>query len=293
MQPISHTDLILNPDGSIYHLHLLPEELADTVILVGDPGRVSRVSSHFNQVEVVKENREFVTHTGTFGGKRITVLSTGIGCDNIDIVLNELDALANIDLESRMPLQEHRTLNFIRIGTSGSLHADISPGARIIAETAGGFDGLYHFYKDPESHNLKALSEAFISHTSWPKNLAEPYFIKGSDKLRQVLSEPGMVSGITLSTPGFYAPQVRSLRLSPVDPELVRKIGTFRFENMRINNFEMESSALYALAAMLNHHAISVCVAVANRISLEFLEEYHTAVDALIEIVLNKLIRND
>jgi len=293
MQPISHTDLILNPDGSIYHLHLRPEEVADTIILVGDPGRVSRVSSHFDKVDVIKENREFVTHTGTCGGKRITVLSTGIGCDNIDIVLNELDALANIDLENRKPRYEHKTLNFIRIGTSGALHADISPGARIIAEVAGGFDGLYHFYKDTEDHNLWPLSELFISHTAWPKRLADPYFIKGSDKLRQVLSEPGMLSGITLSTPGFYAPQQRSLRLPPMDPELLRKIGTFRFDNLRINNFEMESSALYALAAMLNHHAISVCVAVANRISLEFLEDYQTAVDALIETVLNKLIRND
>lgn len=293
MQPISHTDLILNPDGSIYHLHLLPEELADTVILVGDPDRVSRVSSHFDKVEVIKENREFVTHTGTCSGKRITVLSTGIGCDNIDIVLNELDALANIDLESRKPHSEQKILNFIRIGTSGALHADISPGARIIAEVAGGFDGLYHFYKDPENNNLRALSEAFIAHTTWPKRLAEPYFIKGSDKLRQMLSAPGMVSGITLSTPGFYAPQVRSLRLPPVYPGLVGKIGSFRFENMRINNFEMESSALYALAAMLNHHAITLCVAVANRISLEFLDDYQTAIDELIETVLNKLTRND
>jgi uridine phosphorylase len=293
MQPISHTDLILNRDGSIYHLHLLPEELADTVILVGDPGRVSRVSAHFDRIEVVKENREFVTHTGIVGGKRITVLSTGIGCDNIDIVLNELDALVNIDLASRKPHIEHKTLDFIRIGTSGALHADISPGARIITEVAGGFDGLYHFYKDPKSHNLRALSEAFITHTAWPKRLADPYFIRGSYKLTQMLSDPGIVSGITLSTPGFYAPQVRSLRLPPVDPTLLRKIGSFRFENMRINNFEMESSALYALAAMLNHHAVTLCVAVANRISRKFLDDYQTAIDALIETVLNKLIRND
>jgi uridine phosphorylase len=293
MQPISHTDLILNPDGSIYHLHLLPEEIADTVILVGDPGRVSRVSSHFDRIEVVKQNREFVTHTGTSGGRRITVLSTGIGTDNIDIVLNELDALANIDLESRLPHPEHRVLKFIRIGTSGALHADIAPGARIITEVAGGFDGLYHFYQDPGEHNLLSLSESFISHTAWPKKLADPYFIRGSAKLRQLLSDPGMVSGITLSTPGFYAPQVRSLRLPPMDPDLVGKIGSFRFENLRINNFEMESSALYALAAMLNHHAITVCVAVANRISLEFLEDYQTAVDALIQTVLSKLNRNE
>lgn len=292
MQPISHTDLILNPDGSIYHLHLLPEDIADTVILVGDPGRVSRVSSHFDRIEVQKENREFVTHTGSYGEKRISVLSTGIGTDNIDIVLNELDALANIDLSSRMPHPEHKTLHFIRIGTCGALHADIPPGARIITEIAGGFDGLYHFYRDKENHKLGRLSESFISHTGWPGKLAEPYFIKGSDTLRKLLTGPGMVSGITLSTPGFYAPQIRSLRLPPIDPDLLGKIGSFRFENLRINNFEMESSALFALSAMLHHQAITVCVAVANRISLEFLEDYQTAVDNLIEHVLNKLIPN-
>lgn len=292
MQPISHTDLILNQDGSIYHLHLLPEDLADTVILVGDPGRVKRISSHFDKIEVKKENREFVTHTGTLAGKRITALSTGIGCDNIDIVLNELDALANIDLVSRKPYGEHKTLNLIRIGTSGALHADISPGARIITEVAGGFDGLYHFYQDTKEFNLRALSDSFIAHTAWPEKLAEPYFIEGSQTLRQMLYEPGMQSGITLSTPGFYAPQLRSLRLPPAQPELLRKIGSYRFEKLRINNFEMESSALYALAALLNHQAITVCVAVANRISLEFLDDYQRAIDSLIETILNKLIRN-
>ncbi len=293
MQPISHTELILNQDGSIYHLHLLPEEVAETVILVGDPGRVSRVSSHFDQIDVVKENREFVTHTGSYCGKRITVLSTGIGTDNIDIVLNELDALVNIDLASRKPRLEHKSLNFIRIGTSGALQADISPGATIITEVAGGLDGLYHFYNDREGHNLLPISESFISHTGWQKRLADPYFIRGSGRLMQLLSDPGMVTGITLSTPGFYAPQVRSLRLPPMDPDLVEKIGSFRFENMRINNFEMESSALYALAALLNHHAITICVAVANRISLKFLDDYQTAVDVLIETVLKKLSQDD
>lgn len=293
MRSISHTDLILNPDGSIYHLHLLPEDISDTVILVGDPGRVRRVSSHFDRVEVVKENREFVTHTGTCGGKRLTVLSTGIGTDNIDIVLNELDALVNIDLVNRRPLEGHRTLNLIRIGTSGALHADISPGAVIMTQVAGGFDSLYHFYRDPENHNLQAMAEAFMKHTAWPDTLAEPYFIPAPGPLSQWLAQPGMASGITLSTPGFYAPQLRSLRLSPVDPGLIGRIGSFRFEQLRINNFEMESSALYAMAAMLHHHAVTVCVAVANRVTLEFLEDYQRAVDALIETVLHKLTGNE
>lgn len=289
MNPISHTDLILNPDGSIYHLHLLPEDIADHIILVGDPGRVAQVSSHFDHVELEKQNREFVTHTGRYKGKRITVLSTGIGTDNIDIVLNELDALLNVDLEQRIPFSEHRSLNLIRIGTSGALHADIPPGGNIITRVAGGFDGLYHFYKDPHGFNKEALASSFMEHTAWKSSLAEPYFITGSDKLHSLLSGPGVESGITISTPGFYAPQVRSIRLSPFDPELVSKIGTFRFDGMRINNFEMESSALYALSALLNHHAVTICVAVANRISLEFLEGYHEAIDELITRVLDKL----
>ena len=293
MNPISHTDLILNPDGSIYHLHLLPGDIADQIILVGDPGRVKQVSSHFDHVELIKSNREFVTHTGSLKGKRITVLSTGIGTDNIDIVLNELDALVNVNLEKRTIKSEHRSLKLIRIGTSGALHADIAPGEQIIARVAGGFDGLYHFYKDPEGINQEALAKAFMVHSKWKKSLAEPYFTKGSEHLLQLLSGPGIVSGITLSTPGFYAPQQRSIRLSPFDQELVSKIGTFRFEGMRINNFEMESSALYALSALLNHQAITICVAIANRISLEFLEDYHGAVDGLITLVLDKLTQDD
>jgi len=289
MEAISHTDLILNPDGSIYHLHLLPDDIADTVILVGDPGRVKRVSMHFDRVEVSKENREFVTHTGSYNGKRISVLSTGIGTDNIDIVLNELDALANIDLNSRKPNPGHKTLNLIRIGTCGALHADIAPGAVILSEIAGGFDGLYHFYRDPGQHNQSFFSEAFRLHSSWPASLSEPYFIRGSEKLERVLKDPAMLSGITLSTPGFYAPQMRSLRLSPTDTDLLKKIASFEHNNLRINNFEMECSALYALSAMLNHHALTVCVTVANRVSMKFLEDYQPAVDALIETVLTKL----
>ena len=293
MNPISHTDLILNPDGSIYHLHLLPGDIADQIILVGDPGRVAQVSSHFDHIELIKSNREFVTHTGSLRGKRITVLSTGIGTDNIDIVLNELDALVNVNLEERTIKSEHRSLNLIRIGTSGALHADITPGRQIISRVACGFDGLYHFYKDPDKFNMEALTRAFMDHSGWKPGLAEPYFIKGSEHLHSLLSGPGLESGITISTPGFYAPQQRSIRLSPFDQELVSKIGTFRFEGMRINNFEMESSALYALSALLGHHAICICVAIANRISLEFLEAYHESVDELISMVLDKLTLND
>lgn len=289
MKPISQTDLILNPDGSVYHLHLLPGDISDHIILVGDPGRVSRVSAHFDSVELKKSNREFETHTGSYRKKRITVLSTGIGTDNIDIVLNELDALVNVDLEQRVERSSHRSLNLVRLGTSGALHADIVPGAQIIARIAGGFDGLYHFYDDPAGYNMEELASSFMESAGWRKKLADPYFINGSYSLFQLLSGPAMVSGITMSTPGFYAPQVRSIRLAPVDRELVSKIATFRYRGMRINNFEMESSALYALASLLGHRAITVCVAIANRISQEFLDDYHPAVDELIINVLNKL----
>jgi len=285
MKPISQTDLILNPDGSVYHLHLLPGDISDLIILVGDPGRVSQVSAHFDSVELKKSNREFETHTGSYRRKRITVISTGIGTDNIDIVLNELDALVNVDLEQRLERSSHRCLNLVRLGTSGALHADIVP-------VAGGFDGLYHFYDDPWGYNMEELAISFMETTGWEKKLADPYFINGSDYLFQLLSGPGMVSGITMSTPGFYAPQVRSIRLAPVDRELVPKMASFRYRGMRINNFEMESSALYALASLMGHRAITICVAIANRISLEFLDDYHPAVDELIIHVLNKLTQD-
>jgi len=293
MNPISHTDLILNPDGSIYHLHLMPDDIADHIILVGDPGRVKQVSSHFDHIELKKSNREFATHTGSVKGKRITVLSTGIGTDNIDIVLNELDALVNVDLDQRTIKSEHRSLKLIRIGTCGALHKEIIPGTQIISRVSCGFDGLYHFYKDPGNFNLEVLARSFMDHCGWKPGLSEPYFIKGSEQLHSLLSGPDLESGITISTPGFYAPQQRSIRLEPFDQELVSKIGTFRFEGMRINNFEMESSALYALSSLLGHQAITICVAIANRISLDFLEAYHESVDELISMVLDKLTQDD
>jgi uridine phosphorylase len=292
VKPISQTDLILNPDGSVYHLHLLPGDISDHIVLVGDPGRVPLVSAHFDSVELKKSNREFETHTGSYRRKRITVISTGIGTDNIDIVLNELDALVNVDLEQRQERGSHRRLNLVRLGTSGALQADIVPGAQVIATVAGGFDGLYHFYNDPVGYNMEELATSFIESTAWKQKLADPYFIKGSDHLFQLLSGPGMVSGITISTPGFYAPQARSIRLDPVDRKLVSKMASFRYSGMRINNFEMESSALYALASLLGHRAITICVAIANRISLEFLDDYHSAVDDLILNVLDKLARD-
>jgi len=293
MKAISHTDLILNPDGSIYHLHLLPGDIADRVILVGDPGRVARVSSFFERLEIEKSNREFLTHTGYYRGSRISAISTGIGTDNIDIVLNELDALVNVDLKKRRVKPQHTSLKLVRIGTSGALQADLSPGKAIITRIAGGFDGLYHFYRDTSNQNIIKLVKTFMEHTAWESSLAEPYFIRGSEQLHGKLSEAADASGITLSTPGFYAPQVRSIRLPAADPSILSRIETFTFEGMRINNFEMESSALYALSALLGHQAMTICVAIANRISREFLEDYHGAVDGLIKVVLDKLTQDD
>ncbi len=293
MDAISHTDLILNPDGSIYHLHLQADDIADTIILVGDPGRVAQVSSHFDSIDIVRENREFVTHTGRYKGKRISVLSTGIGTDNIDIVLNELDALVNVDLDQRKIKSKHRSLQLIRLGTSGALHPDIPAGATIISKVAGGFDGLYHFYRDNRKITVPGLTEAFMAHTDWKESLSFPYFVEGSQELFKRFHGEDHISGITISTPGFYAPQVRSIRLAPFDEQLIAKIDTFSFNGLRINNFEMECSALYALSSMLGHEAITMCVAIANRISKAFLEDYKPFVDHLISMVLDKLADND
>lgn len=293
MEAISNTDLILNPDGSVYHLHLLPEDIADTILLVGDPGRVQQVSANFDSIDVKKENREFVTHTGTYKGKRISSLSTGIGTDNIDIVLNELDALVNVDLASREIKSRQSRLRLIRLGTSGALHQDIPAGATILSRVGGGFDGLYHFYRDEKQISVPGLTEAFMIHTGWKKPLSYPYFVKGSEELINLFGDQDSFAGITISTPGFYAPQVRSIRLPPFDRDLIQKIDSFSFDGLRINNFEMECSALYALSAMLGHEAITMCVAIANRVTRLFLEDYKSHVDHLIRKVLDTLAKHD
>jgi len=260
---------------------------------VGDPARVHQVSRRFDTIEVRKGNREFVTHTGTCRGKRITVLSTGIGTDNMDIVLNELDALVNVDLEQRRATDRHRSLRLLRLGTCGALHPDIAEGAFIVSLVAGGFDGLYHFYHDEKEILCPGITEAFMSHTRWKEGLPHPYFVSGSPDLTTLFGNGEHPSGITLSTPGFYAPQVRSIRLSPFDGQLIQKIGSFNFMGMRINNFEMECSALYALSAMLGHEAVTLCLAVANRITMSFLEDYKSRMDELITMVLEKLVQHE
>ena len=288
MNRIGESELILNPNGSIFHLHLKPENLADNVILVGDQGRVEMVSKYFDNIEFEVQNREFRTQTGTYKGTRVTVLSTGIGTDNIDIVVNELDALVNIDLEKRITKTEHKTLNLIRIGTSGALQGDIPVDTPVVSATSIGFDGLMNFYAGREKLGNADIEKAFKAHTSWNENLPAPYFADASKDLVEKIGK-GMVKGITISAPGFYGPQGRVLRLQTVDPDLNDKITAFEYNGRKITNFEMESSAIAGLSILLGHNALTVCNIIANRIRKEYSENYKVAVDKLVKTVLDRI----
>ncbi|MCX6247429.1 MAG: nucleoside phosphorylase [Bacteroidetes bacterium] len=288
MPVIKNADLLLNPDGSIYHLSLLPHQLADTVLIVGDPDRVGVISDQFDSVEYRINNREFITHTGILKGKRITVLSTGIGTDNIDIVMNELDALANIDLSSRQEKKDHRTLNVIRVGTSGAIQADIPVGSFALSAYGLGFDNLIHFYETGASTLDTEMADAFMKHTGWKANLSHPYFVKGSDELIRKF-EPGSVKGITVTAPGFYGPQGRVLRLGLADPGLNEKIRSFRFHGERIINFEMETSALYGLGSLLGHRVVTICALIANRATNETCSDHKAVIRKLVHNVLEKI----
>ncbi|MCT4581639.1 MAG: nucleoside phosphorylase [Flavobacteriales bacterium] len=286
--PLLPSELILNPDGSIYHLNLRPEDIADDIIVVGDQHRVKRISSFFDKIDVIKEKREFVTHTGWYKGKRITALSTGIGCDNIDIVINELDAIVNIDLETRIIKENPRKLNIIRLGTSGALQADIPVDSFVISSYGLGFDGLAQFYATNFEKDEIALQQAFIEQVQWKDELNQPYFAKANSELVERIEE-GMIKGITATANGFYGPQGRSLRLTPNVPDLNERLNQFSFEGHRITNFEMETSALYALGGMLGHNTATVCAIIANRFTKTFSEDYKQTVDRLIQVLLDRL----
>jgi len=288
--PLLPSELILNPDGSIYHLNLLPEDIADDIIVVGDQHRVERISSFFDKIDVKKEKREFVTHTGWYKGKRITALSTGIGCDNIDIVINELDAIVNIDLHTRKIKETPRKLNIVRLGTSGALQADIPVDSFVISSFGLGFDGLAQFYTTNFEKDELELQQEFVRQVNWKKELNQPYFVKANHELLQRLEE-GMIKGITATANGFYGPQGRSLRLAPNVPDLNEKLNEFLYKEHRITNFEMETSALYALSSMLGHSAVTVCAIIANRFTKTFSEDYKKTVDKLIEVVLERLVK--
>ena len=287
MKKIQNTELILHPDGSIYHLKLHPEQLANDIIVVGDQDRVNLISTHFDSVEHRVQNREFVTHTGTFHGKRISVISSGIGTDNIDIFLNEADALVNIDLKTRTIKKKKTSLNIVRIGTCGALQKDIEPDSFVISEFGLGMDGLLHYY-DSKKIDEEKISKAFAKHVKWNDKLPFPYTMECSSALFKKIGNE-MQAGITVTAPGFYAPQGRELRLSPSIKNLENKFSSFRFNRHRIVNFEMETSALYGLSKLLGHNACTVCVVVGNRITKKFSKDYHPPMDSLIRTVLTRL----
>jgi uridine phosphorylase len=289
MRVIEPSELIINPDGTIFHLHLKPGQLAENVILVGDPGRVKMIAGFFDRIEFQAENREFVSITGFFGVKRITVLSTGIGTDNIDIVLNELDALVNIDLETRQIKKDHQTLRIIRIGTSGGLQGDIPVNAFLASAKAIGFDGLLNFYRDRNEIADLAFERSFKSYVSWNELLPSPYVVEADPELFEKIVDSEFNSGVTISAPGFYGPQGRELRLGIIDPEINNKIETFRFEDQRITNYEMECSAIYGLSKLLGHKALTVCIIIANRVSKKANEDYKPVMEKLVKKVLERI----
>lgn len=289
MQRIGDSELILNPNGSVYHLNLLPENIADTIILVGDQGRVPMVSGFFDKVEFKTQNREFVTHTGIYKGKRLSVISTGIGTDNIDIVVNELDALVNIDLKERFAKEKHTTLNLIRIGTSGAMQADIPVDNPVASKMSIGFDGLINFYANREKICDLQMEEAFKKHTNWNPILNTPYFVSASDDLLKKISYD-MITGITIAAPGFYGPQGRILRLNTVDLDLNDKISKFDYNGLKVTNFEMESSAIYGLAGLLGHNSLTLCNIIANRLRKEYSKDYKVSMKNLVELVLSRIV---
>lgn len=285
----AESELIINPDGSIFHLHLLPSQLADRVILVGDPGRVSLVASHFDSTECEVENREFKTITGRYKDKRITVTSTGIGCDNIDIVLNELDALANINFNTREENSVLRHLTIVRIGTCGGLQPYTPVGTIIASQKSIGFDGLLNFYAGRNEVCDLDFEQAFTKHMQWNKLLCAPYVIDSDHELIDRIALNDMVRGVTIACGGFFGPQGRELRIPLADPHQNEKIESFSYNGMRITNFEMESSALQGLSALLGHKALTCCVVIANRVAKRADTAYKGNIDTLIWKVLERI----
>jgi uridine phosphorylase len=286
---IQSSELILNPDGSVYHLNLRPEHIANDIIFVGDQNRVEKITRFFDSIEFSAQKREFKTQTGIFKGKRITVISTGIGPDNIDIVMNELDALVNIDLKTRLPKEELTSLNIIRIGTSGSLHEDIPVDSFVLSKFGLGLDNMLRSYLIDEVSNIE-MENAFVKHTNWDLKKGKPYVISCSEKLEKLIENDKIYKGITATAGGFYGPQGRVLRLNIQDEELNSKMDSFNFEDNRITNLEMETAAIYGLAILLGHHALSLNAIIANRVSGTFSEDADKAVDELIKYTLEKII---
>ena len=292
MSTIKSSELITNDDGSIFHLHLLPEDLADTVILVGDPGRVETISAYFDTIELKKSNREFYTVTGRYNNRRLSVVSTGIGPDNIDIVINELDALVNIDLKTKEIKPDKHSLNIVRIGTSGSVQADIPVDSFVISEKSIGCDGVIRFYGDNQSVCDRDFEEAFIRHCQWAADAARPYVVNASASLGERLHTAGQtIKGVTLTAVGFYGPQGRILRLPLAMPGINDRITAFRYQNYKVTNYEMESAAITGLCNLLGHHAATICLIIANRMTGDASADYHGYMKKLIEYTLTQLTR--
>ncbi len=290
MRKIAASELILNPDGSVYHLNLCPEHISTDIIFVGDQKRVDRIAKHFNSIEFETQKREFHTVTGFYKSKKLTVMSTGIGPDNIDIVMNELDALVNIDLEKRVEKSKHTALNIIRIGTSGSLQADIPVDSFVLGKYGLGMDGMLHYYDAKHVRELD-MEDAFIKHTDWDTDKARPYIVKNSDKLEKILLTDKVYSGITGTAGGFFGPQGRVLRLALSDPEMNKKMDSFEYNGVRMSNLEMETSAIYGLAKLLGHHACSMNAIIANRANMTFSKDPYKPIDALIKYTLDKMLQ--
>lgn len=289
MKHFPESELIINADGSCFHLHLKPEQLADKVILVGDPARVNTVAAHFDTIECEVQSREFHTITGTYKGKRITCQSHGIGCDNIDIVMNELDTLANIDYETRTEKPEHRTLTCVRIGTCGGLQPFTPTGSFVASVKSIGFDGLLNFYADRNDVCDLEMEEAFKKHMQWNPIKGAPYVSIADADLIEQIAQDDMVRGYTISCGGFYGPQGRVLRANIADPDQNKKVESFEYNNLKICNFEMESSALAGLASLLGHRAMTCCMVIANRYTTEMNTEYKNSIDTLIQKVLDRI----
>ena len=289
---IPESELIINGDGSVFHIHLKPEELADNVIMVGDPSRVDMIGEYLTDIEFRHESREFVSITGKRNGKRITAISHGIGPDNIDIVMTELDALANVDFKTREVKPVHKALNILRIGTSGALHADIPLGSYVLAHISVGFDGVMNWYANREKVTIPAVEEAFKKHMNWLDVLPSPYFVKASPKIINLMKDV-TIKGVTISAPGFYGPQGRVVRVPLAMPNMLEDIESFRFseggEDYKITNFEMESSPLAGLAAHLGHNASTVCCIIANRYLQSSNPDYKPAIRKLVEIAVDKM----
>lgn len=289
MKRIAESELIINEDGSVFHLHITPEQLADKIILVGDPGRVKLAASFFDSVECEVESREFRTTTGMYQGKRLSVISTGIGTDNIDIVMNELDALVNVDFETRLPKTDKKSLEIIRVGTSGSLQADIPIDSFLISEKSLGFDGLLNFYEGRNAVSDIDFEKAFTTFVNWNDLLAKPYVVDSSNEMVERIHSDQTIKGVTISAPGFYGPQGRIIRLNTMDNDLNDKIADFRFGTYKVTNYEMESSAIAGLSLLMGHKATTVCAIIANRPLGTSSPDYKKTIKALLSYVIDRI----